>query len=66
MRLKNCVHQPGFGSLDFYCRRGMRNALNNFQSTHAGFATVNDENVFKGCDQPHYDSKRYNRFVCKS
>ena len=31
----------------------MRNALNNLQSTHAGFGVVNDENVFKVCDQPH-------------
>ena len=31
----------------------MRNALNNLQSTHAGFGLVNDENVYKVCDQPH-------------
>lgn len=31
----------------------MRQAINNLQSTHAGFGTVNAENVFKVCDQPH-------------
>lgn len=31
----------------------MRQAINNLQSTWSGFAYVNDENVFKVCDQPH-------------
>lgn len=31
----------------------MRQAINNLQSTHAGFGFVNSENVFKVCDQPH-------------
>ena len=44
---------PGLEALIFTAEGDMRNALNNLQSTHAGFATVNDENVFKVCDQPH-------------
>jgi len=28
-------------------------ALNNLQSTYAGFGFVNAENVFKVCDEPH-------------
>lgn len=31
----------------------MRQAINNMQSTHAGFGFVNEENVYKVCDQPH-------------
>lgn len=31
----------------------MRQAINNLQSTWSGFGYVNDENVFKVCDQPH-------------
>ena len=31
----------------------MRQALNNLQATHSGFGFVNQENVFKVCDQPH-------------
>lgn len=31
----------------------MRQALNNLQATHSGFGYVNQENVFKVCDQPH-------------
>jgi len=31
----------------------LRKALNNLQATHAGFALINDDNVFKVCDQPH-------------
>lgn len=31
----------------------MRQALNNLQSTHNGFGHVNNENVFKVCDEPH-------------
>lgn len=30
----------------------MRCAINNLQATVAGFGTLNDENVFKVCDQP--------------
>jgi replication factor C subunit 2/4 len=31
----------------------MRNALNSLQATYSGFGHVNNENVFKVCDQPH-------------
>ncbi|PKU70619.1 hypothetical protein MA16_Dca008736 [Dendrobium catenatum] len=31
----------------------MRQALNNLQATFSGFRFVNQENVFKVCDQPH-------------
>lgn len=31
----------------------MRQAINNLQSTWSGFGFVNQENVFKICDQPH-------------
>ena len=43
----------GLQALIFTAEGDMRNALNNLQSTHAGFGVVNDENVFKVCDQPH-------------
>lgn len=31
----------------------MRQAINNLQSTHAGFNFISADNVFKVCDQPH-------------
>lgn len=31
----------------------MRQAINNLQSTWSGFGFVNEDNVFKVCDQPH-------------
>jgi replication factor C subunit 2/4 len=31
----------------------MRQAINNLQSTHAGFDFVSPDAVFKVCDQPH-------------
>ena len=43
----------GLQALIFTAEGDMRNALNNLQSTHAGFGVVNDDNVFKVCDQPH-------------
>lgn len=43
----------GLEALIFTAEGDMRNALNNLQSTHAGFGLVNDTNVFKVCDQPH-------------
>ena len=43
----------GLNALIFTAEGDMRNALNNLQSTHAGFGLVNDENVYKVCDQPH-------------
>ena len=43
----------GLEALIFTAEGDMRNALNNLQSTHAGFGLVSDTNVFKVCDQPH-------------
>jgi replication factor C subunit 2/4 len=37
----------------FTAEGDMRNALNNLQSTYAGFDMVTADNVFKVCDQPH-------------
>lgn len=31
----------------------MRQALNNLQATFSGFGFINQENVFRVCDQPH-------------
>lgn len=31
----------------------MRQALNNLQSTSAGYEQVTEKNVYKVCDQPH-------------
>jgi len=39
--------------LIFTAEGDMRNALNNLQSTHSGFSVVNQDTVFKVCDQPH-------------
>ncbi|KAJ1451581.1 P-loop containing nucleoside triphosphate hydrolase protein [Pelagophyceae sp. CCMP2097] len=43
----------GLEALIFTAEGDMRNALNNLQSTHAGFAVVDQTSVFKVCDQPH-------------
>jgi len=43
----------GLEAIIFTAEGDMRNALNSLQATHAGFAVVNDANVFKVCDQPH-------------
>jgi len=43
----------GLEAIIFSAEGDMRNALNNLQSTHAGFGSVTDVNVFKVCDQPH-------------
>lgn len=37
----------------FSAQGDMRQALNNLQSTCNGFGLVNQENVFKVCDEPH-------------
>lgn len=48
------VHVPdGLEAVVFSADGDMRQALNNLQSTVAGFGVVNQENVFKVCDQPH-------------
>ncbi|GBG31376.1 Replication factor C subunit 2 [Hondaea fermentalgiana] len=45
--------EKGFEAIIFTAEGDMRNALNNLQSTHAGFGTLSDTNVFRVCDQPH-------------
>jgi replication factor C subunit 2/4 len=60
MRLKEIAESEavaytddGFEALLFTASGDMRQAINNLQSTHAGFEYINSENVFKVCDQPH-------------
>ncbi|KAI3693592.1 hypothetical protein L1987_76539 [Smallanthus sonchifolius] len=43
----------GLEAIIFTADGDMRQALNNLQATYAGFRFVNQENVFKVCDQPH-------------
>uniref|UniRef100_A0A914WSH4 Replication factor C subunit 2 n=2 Tax=Plectus sambesii TaxID=2011161 RepID=A0A914WSH4_9BILA len=43
----------GLEAIVFTAQGDMRQALNNLQSTVAGFGFVNAENVFKVCDEPH-------------
>lgn len=43
----------GLEAVVFTADGDMRHALNNLQSTHNGFGDVNQDNVFKVCDQPH-------------
>mmetsp|Transcript_15744 Transcript_15744/g.34111 ORF Transcript_15744/g.34111 Transcript_15744/m.34111 type:complete len:344 (-) Transcript_15744:438-1469(-) len=43
----------GLEAIVFTADGDMRQALNNLQATHAGFNFVNQENVFRVCDQPH-------------
>ncbi len=43
----------GLEAIVFTSEGDMRQAVNNLQSTWAGFGFVNAENVFKVCDQPH-------------
>ncbi|CAE7302829.1 Rfc2 [Symbiodinium sp. KB8] len=43
----------GLEALLFTAEGDMRNALNNLQSTYAGFGIVTEATVFKVCDQPH-------------
>lgn len=43
----------GLEAIIFTAQGDMRQALNNLQSTYAGFGYVNSENVFKVCDEPH-------------
>ena len=51
---ENVSHtEDGFAALIFSAEGDMRQAINNLQSTVAGFGLVNGENVFKVCDQPH-------------
>jgi len=43
----------GLEAIIFTAEGDMRNALNNLQATVSGFGHVNQQNVFKVCDQPH-------------
>lgn len=43
----------GLEAVIFTAQGDMRQAINNLQSTHNGFAHINGENVFKVCDEPH-------------
>ncbi|CEL99846.1 unnamed protein product [Vitrella brassicaformis CCMP3155] len=59
-RLKHIIEEEkvdyvdsGLEALVFSAEGDMRNAINNLQSTWSGFSMVNNENVFKVCDQPH-------------
>ena len=48
------VYVPmGLEAIIFTADGDMRQALNNLQATYGGFGLVNQENVFKVCDQPH-------------
>lgn len=43
----------GLEAIIFTADGDMRQAINNLQATHFGSDFVNEENVFKICDQPH-------------
>eukprot|EP00588_Corethron_pennatum_P014245 CAMPEP_0194270186 /NCGR_PEP_ID=MMETSP0169-20130528/4229_1 /TAXON_ID=218684 /ORGANISM="Corethron pennatum, Strain L29A3" /LENGTH=354 /DNA_ID=CAMNT_0039012141 /DNA_START=84 /DNA_END=1148 /DNA_ORIENTATION=+ len=45
--------EDGLEAVVFTSEGDMRNALNNLQSTHAGFGSVCAVNVYKVCDAPH-------------
>eukprot|EP00126_Sphaerothecum_destruens_P007861 Sdes_comp20017_c0_seq2m12720 len=45
--------EEGLEAVIFTAQGDMRQAINSLQSTFSGFGIVNDENVFKVCDQPH-------------
>lgn len=45
--------EDGLAALVFSAEGDMRQAINNLQSTFAGFGFVNGENVFKVVDSPH-------------
>jgi len=45
--------EPGLHALLFVSDGDMRQALNSLQACHSGFGLINQENVFKVCDQPH-------------
>ena len=53
-RMEEVPYVPdGLEAVVFTADGDMRQALNNLQATHSGFGFVNQENVFKVCDQPH-------------
>jgi len=43
----------GLEAILFTANGDMRQAINNLQSTYAGFEFISADNVFKVCDQPH-------------
>lgn len=43
----------GLEAIVFTADGDLRQAVNNLQATASGFGLVNEENVFKVCDQPH-------------
>lgn len=45
--------QDGLEAIIFTADGDMRQALNNMQATANGFGLINQDNVFKVCDQPH-------------
>ena len=45
--------EGGLRALVFTAEGDLRNALNNLQSTAAGFGLVSEANVYRVCDQPH-------------
>ncbi|KAF1811063.1 putative DNA replication factor C subunit Rfc4 [Eremomyces bilateralis CBS 781.70] len=47
------VSDDGLAALIFSAEGDMRQAINNLQSTHAGFGFVSGDNVFKVVDSPH-------------
>lgn len=51
-------NDEGLTAILFTADGDMRQAINNFQATHAGFGFVNGDNVFKVCDQPHPEIAR--------
>eukprot|EP00299_Pterocystis_sp_00344_P001929 c1185_g1_i1.p1 GENE.c1185_g1_i1~~c1185_g1_i1.p1 ORF type:complete len:209 (-),score=45.31 c1185_g1_i1:3-629(-) len=57
--------QNGLEAIVFTADGDMRQALNNLQSTAAGFVHVNETNVFKVCDQPHPKTIRAMLDSCK-
>eukprot|EP00250_Pteridium_aquilinum_P006933 c16754_g1_i1 orf=312-1331(-) len=54
VQAENVPYIPeGLEAVVFTADGDMRQALNNLQATFSGFHFVNQENVFKVCDQPH-------------
>ncbi|XP_790650.2 replication factor C subunit 2 [Strongylocentrotus purpuratus] len=45
--------EDGLEAIIYTAQGDMRQAINNLQSTYAGFGSITSENVFKVCDEPH-------------
>ncbi|PVU92152.1 hypothetical protein BB561_003992 [Smittium simulii] len=53
-KFENVAYTPeGLNAILFTADGDMRQAINNLQSCWLGFGLINQENVFKVCDQPH-------------